>query len=90
MKQSYDNRKPTRDPVHGNYCFQLVGIDVILDNKLKPWLIEVGIIFHIRFEVKRNSFIIGQLHFILKYHIGVIPKIFWGNNGINRILFTCR
>ena len=32
---------PNREE-HSNQCFQLLGVDVILDNELKPWVLEIN------------------------------------------------
>ena len=30
------------DPLKSKFCFELFGLDFIIDNKFKPWLIEIN------------------------------------------------
>ena len=42
MNYSYGKYRPESESANGSHCFQLFGVDVILDQDFKPWLIEVG------------------------------------------------
>eukprot|EP00111_Clytia_hemisphaerica_P009445 TCONS_00027705-protein len=42
MNYSYEKHRPKSESVNGSHCFHLFGVDVILDQQFKPWLIELN------------------------------------------------
>ena len=40
LYQTYKNLLP--EDIENQLCFQILGFDVMIDSKLKPWLIEIN------------------------------------------------
>jgi len=83
INSNYEMYVPFRDN-----CFELLGFDILIDNSLTPWLLEVNLSPSMNCDSPLDQKIKGDLLSDLFTMIGIVPldlRNYFNNNPINKI-----